>query len=238
MSTSEQARILVADDDRSIRRMLRLSLEGHGFAVVEAATANEALQGALATPPDLILLDLELPDFSGALALEQLRLRGQIPVIVISASAGEADKIRLLDAGADDYLTKPFSIGELLARIRVALRHGRAATPRDVLRLGALGLDSMTRTLHVGQSAVHLTPTECALLLLFLEHAGQAITRERILESIWEGGYNELNALRVHINQLRKKMGPPEGCGVALETLPGKGYRLSATNQRRAKGSI
>lgn len=228
---SEAAHILVIDDEQSIRRMLRLSLEGHGYRVTEARTAEEGLRGAVYPMPDIALLDLALPDRPGAEVLAIIREFSRMPVIVLTASASDADKIALLDAGADDYLTKPFSMGELLARIRVALRHRSESGGGAPLQVAALRLDPAARELLVGERTVHLTPTEYALLVLFLEHLGKALTREQIIRAVWGDDSNELNALRVHIAQLRKKLGPASAVGLELETLPGVGYRLVETPQ-------
>ncbi len=220
--------ILVIDDEKAIRRMLRLALEGNGYTVREALTAAEGLQNAVYPLPDLILLDLVLPDRPGLEVLRRIREFSRVPIIVLSAIGSDHEKIRLLDAGTDDYLTKPFSMGELLARIRVALRHANDPGPRMELTIGSIEIDPAERGVKVGGATVHLTPTEYALLLLFMEYRGRTLTREQILAQIWGGIANELNSLRVHIAQLRKKLkiGENDPGPVRLVTLPGVGYRL------------
>lgn len=220
------ARILVIDDEKAIRRMLRLSLEGHGYIVSEAETAISGLRSAVYPMPDLILLDLLLPDGDGFEILKRVREFSRTPIIVISALSDDQQKIALLDAGADDYLTKPFSIGELLARIRVALRREQDRDVAGALSLGDLAVDPATREVRRDGAAIHLTPTEYGLLTLFIQNAGRVLTRETIIQRIWGVEQNETGSLRVHIAQLRKKLRLDDANRVALETLPGVGYRL------------
>lgn len=221
------ATILVIDDEKAIRRMLRLSLEAHGYNVTEAATYKAGLSASVEPLPDLILLDLGLPDGSGLDLLQHVREFSPIRIIVISARGSEQDKIELLDAGADDYLTKPFSMGELLARVRVALRHRQAQedTPAEFVN-GGVRIDALRRVVSVDGESVHLTPTEYALLLVLSKNAGRYLTHAQITAQIWGGDLNETAGLRVYIAQLRKKLGPVAGSDI--ENLPGVGYRLKA----------
>lgn len=220
-------RILVIDDEKAIRRMLRLSLEAHGYSVAEAATFKDGLIASVEPMPDLILLDLGLPDGSGIDLLQRVREFSQIRIIVISARGSEQDKIALLDAGADDYLTKPFSMGELLARIRVALRHRQEhdETPAEFVS-GVVRIDALRRLVTVEGRPVHLTPTEYALLLVLIKNAEHYLTHSQITAQIWGGELNETAGLRVYIAQLRKKLGAV--AGRYIENLPGVGYRITA----------
>lgn len=222
------ATILIIDDEKAIRRMLRLSLEAHGYQVSEAATAREGLREAVHPLPDVILLDLVLPDAPGLEVLRRIREFSQTPILVLSALSSDREKTTLLDAGADDYLTKPFSMPELLARIRVALRHTQrqreSGVDEDVFEAGALRLERSSRTVSVDGRPVRLTPTEYALLAVFAQYAGRVLTHAQIIQQVWGTELNEMNALRVHVAQLRKKIrgpGSPE-----IETVPGVGYRL------------
>lgn len=218
--------ILVIDDEKPIRRMLKLGLEGYGYRVLEAATASEGIRSAVYPLPDIIVLDLVLPDRSGLEVLRQLREFTRTPVIVISALTSDEDKVALLDAGADDYLTKPFSMNELLARIRVARRHVDEKYPDRTYDLGPIHVDPAERSVTVDGQFVHLTPTEYALLVLFLEHKDRMLTREQIMRHIWGGETNAVNSLRVHLTQLRKKLRLQGDDGPFLETSAGVGYSL------------
>lgn len=219
-------RILVIDDEKPIRTMLRVSLEAAGYEVAEASTMEEGLRSLVYPVPDLVLLDLVLPDGSGADILRRAREFTQVPIIVISALGGDSEKIALLDAGADDYLTKPFSVGELLARIRVGLRHTLETKDEIVFEAGPLRLDPAQHQLFVRGKPVHLTPTEYAILLLFFQHKDRVLTREQIIQRIWGTDENETGSLRVHIFQLRKKISDAADVS-GIETLPGVGYRLT-----------
>ncbi len=221
-----QATILVVDDEKAIRRMLKLSLEGNGYAVREAGSVAEALREVVYPLPDLVLLDLMLPDASGLDVLRRLREFSSVPVLVLSVVDTDESKIELLDAGADDYITKPFSMGELLARIRVALRHAETQEPEEELECGGIRLLPAQRSVRVAGTEVHLTPTEYALLLLLMKHVGRVITREEIIKQVWGTGMNETNALRVHVTQLRKKISAP-GVAAKVETVPGVGLRIA-----------
>jgi two-component system KDP operon response regulator KdpE len=185
-------RVLIVEDDAQMRKFLRASLSSHGYRLVEAGNGAEGLSQAAAYNPDLILLDLGLPDIDGLEVTKQLREWASAPIIVISARGQESDKIHALDSGADDYLTKPFGTGELLARIRVALRHAaRAGQERSepVLRVGELSVDLDRRTVFLAGSEVHLTPIEYKLLATLLKNAGKVMTHRQLLKEVWGPAY-------------------------------------------------
>ena len=220
--------LLLIEDDPAMRRFLRAALGTHDFRLVEAGTMREGLAQAAGRNPDVILLDLGLPDGDGLDATKQLREWTPTPIIVISARGQEHDKIAALDAGADDYLTKPFSVGELLARIRVALRHrvgsGEASARFEA---GALAVDLARRTVTVAGADVHLTPTEYKLLAVLVKHAGKVLTHRQLLLEVW-GSHQatQTQALRVYVTQLRHKIEPDPARPRLLITEPGVGYRL------------
>lgn len=222
--------LLIVEDDTQMRKFLRASLSSHGYRLVEATTGNEGLNQAAAHNPDLILLDLGLPDIDGLEVTERLREWASAPIIVISARGQEDDKIHALDAGADDYLTKPFGTGELLARIRVALRHA-ARTGQEraepVLSVGDLTVDLDKRTVVVAGREVHLTPIEYKLLVTMLKNAGKVLTHRQLLKEVWGPGYaNNTQYLRVYMVQLRHKLEADATRPRYLVTEPGVGYRL------------
>jgi two-component system KDP operon response regulator KdpE len=221
-------RVLVVDDDRAIRRLLRTSLGAHGYQVVEATSGHEALEAVIAHHPDLIILDLGLPDLDGVDVTRQLREWSQIPIIVLSVREHEHDKITALDAGADDYLTKPFGAGELLARLRVALRHTQVQPGEDaVFALGSLSVDLARRVVRVRGAEVQLTPNEYALLRVFIQHAGKVLTHHQLLREVWGPGYDhEKHLLRVNISNLRSKLEDEPARPRIILTEPGVGYRL------------
>ncbi len=220
--------VLLIEDEPAMRRFLRAALGTHDFRLVEAGTMREGMAQAAGRNPDLILLDLGLPDGDGLDATRQLREWTTTPIIVLSARGQEQDKVAALDAGADDYLTKPFSVGELLARMRVALRH--RATGGEVPQLfevGALRVDLGRRTVTVAENDVHLTPTEYKLLAVLVKHAGKVLTHRQILLEVW-GSHNatQTQALRVYVTQLRHKIERDPARPRMLITEPGVGYRL------------
>jgi len=220
--------LLLIEDDPAMRRFLRAALGTHDFRLVEAGTMREGLAQAAGRNPDVILLDLGLPDGDGLDATRQLREWTPTPIIVISARGQEHDKIAALDAGADDYLTKPFSVGELLARIRVALRHRAAGDEAPAIFVaGALKVDLGRRTVTVGEADVHLTPTEYKLLAVLVKHAGKVLTHRQLLLEVW-GSHQatQTQALRVYVTQLRHKIEPDPARPRLLITEPGVGYRL------------
>lgn len=220
--------VLIVDDEIQIRRLLRLCLEKNDFAVIEAASCAEGLSQFAGARPELVILDLGLPDMDGRHLLQEIRARGDTPVIVLSVRDAEAEIMDLLDSGADDYLTKPFGTGELIARIRVALRH---RTPPSfsgrTVKVGALDVDMDTREAFRSGAAEKLTPTEWSLLYLFLRSPGKIMTRKHILREVWGPAMEEeYNNLRVYINQLRKKIEVDPSVPSVLLTEPGVGYRL------------
>ena len=224
--------LLIVEDDAQMRKFLRASLSSHGYRLVEAINGSEGLSQAAAYNPDLILLDLGLPDMDGLQVTLRLREWASAPIIVISARGQEDDKINALDSGADDYLTKPFGTGELLARIRVALRHAvRVGQERSepVLTVGDLSIDLDKRTVHLAGAEVHLTPIEYKLLATLLKNAGKVMTHRQLLKEVWGPGYaNNTQYLRVYMVQLRHKLEADAARPRYLVTEPGIGYRLKA----------
>lgn len=224
-----QQKILVIDDELSIRRFLRIGLEAAGYRVVEADEGGSGLAKAVAERPDLIILDLMLPDIYGLEVLSRLREWSRSPIIVLSVQGGEDDKISALDGGADDYLTKPFSMGELLARMRTALRHA-ATSPggEPVFQARGLIVDLGRRTVQRKDQAIHLSATEYEMLVVFIRHAGRVLTHRQVLSEMGHEGDLEsgVKYLRVFINQLRKKIEANPAHPELLITEPGVGYRL------------
>ncbi len=220
-------KILVIDDEDQIRRFLKITLEAQGFSLFEAATARDGLVQAAMHRPDLVILDLGLPDAEGIDTLRQLREWADMPVIVLSVRDAEEDKIGLLDAGADDYLTKPFSSGELIARIRVALRHSVPLAKEGLFRDGPLEVDLTTRSVRVSGRPVKLTATEYDLLRMLVRHAGKVLTHHQILKEIWGStSAEEMQYLRVYISQLRRKVETDPANPRLILTETGVGYRL------------
>jgi two-component system KDP operon response regulator KdpE len=219
--------VLVVDDEIQIRRLLRVSLETQGFAVHDAATAAEGLRMVLGKKPDIVLLDLGLPDRDGGDALRELRTWSSVPVIILSVRNAEEEIVKLLDAGADDYVVKPFNTGELVARIRVAIRHHAPQEAQAVFVSGRLAVDLLDRTVKVAGQAVKLTPTEYGLLRMFVQHAGRILTHGQILREIWgPNADEETNYLRVYITGLRKKIERNPQMPELIITEPAVGYRL------------
>jgi two-component system KDP operon response regulator KdpE len=222
--------LLIIEDEPQMLRFLRASLKSHGYRLVECTTAQDGLAQAAARCPDVILLDLGLPDLDGIEVTRQLREWTQTPIIVLSARGQDDDKINALDAGADDYLTKPFSVGELLARIRVALRHnaqlgdGRA---EPVFAFGDVQIDLAKRLVYVGGEEVHLTRTEYNLLAVLARHAGRVVTHRQLLKEVWGPSHVEhTQYLRVYTGQLRHKLEHDPARPKHLLNEPGVGYRL------------
>jgi len=221
-------RILVVDDEPQIQRFLKPALKAAGYDVVEAATGSEALKAVATAAPDLIILDLGLPDMDGKDVLTSLRGWTTIPVIILSARERESEKIAALDLGADDYIEKPFGIGELTARIRTALRHReRAAAAPAVITTDGLVIDTVRRLVTRGEETVRLTPKEYDLLTLLARHAGRVVTHKTLLTSVWGQAHCEdLHYLRVFIGQLRQKIERDPTQPAIVRTEPGVGYRL------------
>lgn len=229
---NEQAlRVLVVDDEPAIRRFLHASLTAHGYSVFESTCGQEALMDVIAHRPDLVLLDLGLPDLDGIEVTRRLREWTPLPIIILSVRGQEEDKIAALDAGADDYLTKPFGIGELLARLRVALRRTTAAAVEPVYRVDALSVDLARRTVSVAGHDLQLTPTEYDLLRVLVTHSGKVMTHHQLLRQVWGMGYEqETHLLRVNISNLRRKLEPDPARPQYILTEPGVGYRLRTTD--------
>ena len=221
--------ILLIEDEPQMRRFLRITLQGHGYRLVEAEAGQEGLMQAATRNPDVVLLDLGLPDLDGLEVTKRLREWTQTPIIIISAREQEQDKVKALDAGADDYLTKPFSAGELMARIRVALRHAVRQTGKQepVFVLQNLRVDLAQRQVFIDEKEVHLTPIEYKLLTVLVRHAGRVITHNQLLKEVWGPAHvNEVQYLRVYMTQLRHKLEVDPTRPRFLTNEPGIGYRL------------
>lgn len=224
---NEGARILIVDDEPAIRRFLKTVLTAHGFTVFEATRGEEAVSQVTAQRPDAIVLDLGLPDMDGVQVTRVLREWSQTPIIILSVRGGESDKVAALDAGADDYLTKPFGSGELLARLRVALRRATKNPGEPIFQTGGLKLDLVKRVVSVNENEVQLTPTEYDLLRALVNDAGRVLTHHQLLRTVWGVGYDdEMHMLRVNISNLRKKIEPDASRPRYIVTEPGVGYRL------------
>ena len=224
--TLANQRILVVDDEAPIRRYLRAALGAQGLTVYETATGLDAIQAVLSHRPDIIILDLGLPDIDGIEVTRRLREWSQTPIIILSVREAEQDKIAALDAGADDYLTKPFGTGELLARMRVALRKQASNIAEPVFQSGGLTVDFSRRLVTVNNEEVQLTPTEYDLLKALVAHAGKVITHHQLLRQVWGEGYSDMHILRVNISNLRGKLEPDPSRPTYIHTEPGVGYRL------------
>ncbi len=227
MSEDLKPIVLVVDDESQIRRLLRVSLEGNGYRVLEAASGQEALTEAAQRRPEVVVLDLGLPDMEGVAVLKRLREWSSVPVVVLSVRDREEDKISALDNGADDYVTKPFSTGELLARLRVAQRHATPGPALSVFRSGSLEVDFSARSVKVAGNDVRLTATEYALLRLLVQHSGKVLTHRQILREVWGPNYIEqTHYLRVYIAHLREKLESEPTKPRLICTEPGVGYRF------------
>ena len=220
-------RVLIVDDEQAIRRLLRTVLAAHGYVVLEAASGEEALVAAAQHRPDIVILDLGLPGIDGIEVTRRLREWTDIPVIVLSVREQERDKIAALDAGADDYVTKPFGAGELMARLRAARR--RIAQPQSapVFMVGDLAVDTARRLVTMAGHEVQLTPTEYDLLRFLITNAGRVVTHRQLLRHVWGVAYqNEFHLLRVNVSNLRHKLEPDPARPQYIVTEPGVGYRL------------
>lgn len=228
-SSAIKPSVLVIDDELQIRRLLRAGLEGNGYTVLEAATGQQGITQAAQHPPDVILLDLGLPDMDGLSVLKRLREWSRVPVVVLSVRDREDEKVAALDNGADDYVTKPFSTPELLARLRVAQRHTVPVGESPVFRSGELEVDLTARVVKLKGKEVKLTATEYSLLRLFVRHTGKVLTHRQILKDVWGPGYVEqTHYLRVYIAHLREKLEADPSNPRLITTESGVGYRLTA----------
>lgn len=222
-------RVLVIDDEAQIRRFLRISLEANGYEVHEVAAGLEGISRAAQLRPDLIILDMGLPDIDGLEVLRRLREWTTTPTIILSVRDADIDKVAALDAGADDYLTKPFSLEELMARMRVAQRHTQPALQSHRFKAGNVEVDLSRRHVTRGGEPVKLTPTEYALLRLLIQHAGRVMTHKQILREVWGPEYvEETQYLRVYFATLRQKLEEDPSLPKLILTEPGVGYRLAA----------
>jgi two-component system, OmpR family, KDP operon response regulator KdpE len=226
--TDPAVRILIVDDEPQIRRFLRTSLSAHGYRVLEAAGGREAITRAATENPEVVLLDLGLADMDGLEVIQRLREWSSLPIIVVSVRGQEAQKIAALDAGADDYVTKPFGMGELLARIRAALRHRlQSEIEEPVFQTAGLKVDLVRRRVSMDGHEVKLTPKEYDLLRVMVTHAGKVITHQQLLRQVWgPGSLYETHYLRVYVGQLRQKLEPDPAQPRYILTEPGVGYRL------------
>ncbi|MCX5704507.1 MAG: response regulator transcription factor [Candidatus Omnitrophica bacterium] len=222
-------RILVVDDEKSIRSFLKTSLSAYGYVVFEATKGKEALTDSVSVHPDVIILDLGLPDMDGKEIITKIRKRAKTPIIILSVRDDPLEKIAALDAGADDYLTKPFSVGELLARLKAVMRRLLPLEKEEILRSGKLAVDIGSRRVTIENNEVNLSPTEYDILKLLLLNSGKVITHKQILREIWdktEDYEGILHLLRVTISNLRSKIEPNPDRPTYILTEPGVGYRL------------
>jgi two-component system KDP operon response regulator KdpE len=229
--TASKIRVLVIDDEPPIRKLLRTGLATKGFEVIEATNGRTALQALAAGEPDVVILDLGLPDISGHELLTKIRAKHEaVPMVVLSSREDERGKVEALDLGADDYVTKPFGMNELLARLRTALRHRlQVQGERSVFRTGELSVDLVARIVRVGDREVKLAPKEYEVLRVLVQHAGKVLTHSQLLRQVW-GDTTDPQYLRVYVRQLRQKLEPdPERPRYVL-TETGVGYRLRATD--------
>jgi len=223
------ARVLVVDDEPAILRAVQTNLSGHGFRVDTATTGQEALDATTHVRPDLVLLDLGLPDMDGMDVIRAIRERMATPIVVLSARGAERDKVAALDLGADDYLTKPFGVNELLARVRVALRHTARPTSgtEPIIRIGDIEVDLERRLVTSSGQPVHLTPTEWDLLKLFVTSADKVLTDRMILQAVWGSAYrSQAHSLHVYVARLRRKLEVDNTARRHILTEPGVGYRF------------
>jgi two-component system, OmpR family, KDP operon response regulator KdpE len=228
--SENQNKILVIDDEQSIRRFLRVALTAHEYDVVEAVNGHEGLSSAVNTKPDIIILDLGLPDMDGVEVTRLLREWTHIPIVILSVRGSESDKIAALDAGADDYLTKPFGVGELLARLRAALRHSSQLQSENIVSIGKLKVDLARRIVTLSDREVQLTPTEYDLLKVLIAHSGRVLTHRQLLREVWGKMYeDEFHILHVNISNLRRKIETDTARPQYIVTEPGVGYRLKTS---------
>lgn len=220
-------KVLVIDDESSIRKFLRISLEAQTIEVVESTTAREGIQSVAQNKPDLVILDLGLPDLNGQDVIRELRSWSEVPIIVLTVQDSEEEKVLALDAGADDYLTKPFSVPELMARIRVALRHSQKAPVEALFQSGSFVMDFAGHIVKVDSEEVKLTATEFSLLGVLVKNAGKVVTHRMLLKEVWgPNSVEHTQYLRVYMGQIRKKLQRQEGLPEFIATEAGVGYRF------------
>ena len=225
-------RLLIVDDEKAIRRLLRTVLSPHGFEILDAATGQEGVTTAADARPDLIILDLGLPDLAGVEVIRRVREWSRIPIVVLSAHHQEEEKVEALDAGADDYVTKPFGSRELLARIRAALRHQGPSPDDPVFTVGGLTVDLAKRLVTRDGQELHLSPIEYDLLKALVLNAGRVVTHRHLLREVWGQGYDqESHLLRVTMSNLRHKLEPNPARPEYIQTEPGVGYRLRVPSE-------
>jgi two-component system KDP operon response regulator KdpE len=223
----QKTKVLIVDDDHAIRRFLRTSLTAHGYDVYTTATGEDAILQTINAQPDLIILDLGLPGIDGIEVTKRIREWSQTPIVILSVQNQDTDKIEALDAGADDYLTKPFSIGELTARLRVAMRHAQQEEPELIFGSGKLRVDLTARVVTFDGTEVQLTPTEYDLLKVLTQHAGRVLTHQQLLREVrGAGAQTETHLLRVHMSNLRHKIEEDPTNPQYILTEPGVGYRF------------
>lgn len=227
MNNELKPTVLVVDDELQMRRLLRVCLEGNGYKVLEAVSGQQALTELAQRKPEIIVLDLGLPDMDGVTVLKRLREWSQVPVVVLSVRDREEDKIAALDNGADDYVTKPFATGELLARLRVAQRHAVPSSEPSIFRSGDLEVDFTGRLVKLRGKEIKLSATEYSLLRMLVRHAGKVLTHRQILREVWGPNYEEqTHYLRVYIAHLREKLEIDPSKPQLISTEPGVGYRF------------
>jgi two-component system KDP operon response regulator KdpE len=225
--TADKSRVLVIDDEQSVRRFLKVALSSNEYSVIEATTGQEGLSQAVAQRPDVIILDLGLPDIDGVEVTRMLRQWTQIPILILSVRGSEKDKIAALDAGADDYLTKPFGVGELLARLRAALRRSVQPLSDSTFESNELKVDLIRRVVVLSGHEVQLTPNEYDLLKALIAHSGKVVTHRQLLREVWGTIYeSEFHILHVNISNLRRKIESDPARPRHIITEPGVGYRL------------
>lgn len=225
--TDKGMRVLVIDDESQIRKLLKVSLTAHGYCLEEASTGREGINRAAAFKPDLMIVDLGLPDMDGKTVIREIREWSQAPIIILTARDQEQEKIEALDAGADDYMTKPFGIGELMARMRVCMRRTATVDSDPLLTCGGLTVDLVQRRVTLNGKEIKLTPTEYEIIKFMAQHAGRVLTHKQLLKTVWGNSYNEdTHYVRVYIGQLRRKIEEDPAQPRYIITESGVGYRL------------
>jgi two-component system KDP operon response regulator KdpE len=230
--------VLIVDDEIQIRRFLRTGFELNGFSVIEAGGGGEAIRNATLQPIDLVIVDLALPDMDGSEVVERIRSWSRVPVIVLSVRSNEAEKVRLLELGADDYVVKPFGMAELMARVRVALRRQmRAATGEPRVKIGPLTIDLSARAVLLNGTRLALTPKEYRLLQMLAQHAGNVVTHQHLLREVWGTIHeHDTHYLRIFVRKLRQKIEPDPNSPRILITELGVGYRLAQSGENEQPG--